>query len=230
MWGLKATALSAVHVSGLVGLLIAAYRRAAVYCRIVGCGANAACTGLSNGRTCNCNAGYVGDPTAGCSGKIDWVVTTLFLTRSDYNACTAQPCGSGSVCIDLPPPSLNRTCACPPGFKGDPSVSCTEINACIDTPCGGNTTCVDLPPPSSSRTCTCLAGYSGDPDVAGCTEVNGCLTIPCGGNTTCVDLPPPSISRNCSCNAGYVGDANLGCQGLNIMNDYLQLNLTFLKS
>ena len=41
----------------------------AIACRLTPCGANAACNGTANGRTCSCNAGYVSsDPVQGCTG------------------------------------------------------------------------------------------------------------------------------------------------------------------
>jgi hypothetical protein len=39
---------------------------------------------------------------------------------ADVDACTANPCGTGANCTDLPPPALNaasgRTCACQGAF------------------------------------------------------------------------------------------------------------------
>jgi hypothetical protein len=42
----------------------------------------------------------------------------------DYNACLVDPCSSFASCEDNPPPSMNATCTCLPGYEGD-GVNCT---------------------------------------------------------------------------------------------------------
>lgn len=189
------------------------------------CEANATC----NAGNCECNTGYEGDPTAGCT---------------DIDGCAGSPCFPGVACTDVPAPGAGFTCgpcpagtfgdgesctacttcgtnahetsacgptadgqcACDMGYQGDPVTGCTDIDECAigNGGCDPLTACTNT---LSGRTCgACPAGYTGNGET-GCTDIDGCDPNPCGdaGDTgaVCHDVAAPGVGNTCDCSPGY---------------------------
>lgn len=113
------------------------------------CGQNAQCHGSSGRPVCSCLPGHFGNPLTycqrgECQGKIYWVkVTTLICNityiqipfRTDnYDCGPSQACrdytcvsvcaGHCGVNAECNPHNHVPVCTCPPGYTGDPLVSC----------------------------------------------------------------------------------------------------------
>eukprot|EP00494_Astrolonche_serrata_P028243 UN28508 len=80
---------------------------------------------------------------------------------SNEDACTSDPCGDNSTCVDFP---LDNTgvyeCMCDEHYETDSGddTLCTEIDECSDSPCMNRSTCEDK---LGWFECTCLADYLG---------------------------------------------------------------------
>ena len=83
------------------------------------CPAHATCTNDIGSYSCACKAGFQKDAATG--------------KCVDINACVNHPCGVAAICTDIPAGAddeTGRTCACPVGFAGDPTATCTDIDEC----------------------------------------------------------------------------------------------------
>merc|ERR1712227_84341 len=150
------------------------------------CGPNTECNENRQGNpVCTCLPGYEPQPDTitGCS--------RIEARTPPPDPCFPSPCGPNTQC------SVNRlgnpvcecvsageraTCKCPPGYKGDPFVSCRKGDCeydsecpaslacfnynckdpCIGT-CGQNTNCEVR---NHRPICSCVEGFRGDPLVA----------------------------------------------------------------
>jgi hypothetical protein len=152
---------------------------------------NARCSFAANGGAgcSSCLPGYVG------SGK----------TCTPNQECAALGCGANSVCTGS---AGQRSCACAPGFSGDPLSGCTDIDECSsgDATCDAATsTCLNS---DGGYVCTCNTGFERSGDS--CVNIDECargLDL-CDSAATCTDTP---TGYTCACNSGYSGDG-FACQ------------------
>lgn len=129
-------------------------------------------------------------------------------------SCDAAGCGAGASCF-------SGSCACDPGFQGDPLIGCEPIDPCAGVVCGLHAYC-------KAGGCVCEDGFEGDPqpvdlsslgsgpacsdseeDCDGtspedCTPIDPCFEVRCGANASCVE-------GTCLCDAGFEGNALLDC-------------------
>lgn len=127
-----------------------------------GCSSFATCAAVASGRTCTCQAGFVGDG----------------LTCANVNECTLNPtiCGAAGTgtCTDT---AGAYTCACTSGYALRNGV-CADVDECATANggCSANATCTNT---LGSRTCACNAGFTGNgltcAAVPACTVVSGTL-------------------------------------------------------
>jgi len=127
------------------------------------CDMNAICSGLEDGYTCACTAGYEGDGRTDGTG----------CTNIDECATQTHNCDVNANCFDIEPFVLeedNRLgfyCICKNGWEGN-GVACLDINECaegIDT-CDMNATCSNT---EGGFGCGCNDFFTGDGTT--CTEI-----------------------------------------------------------
>ncbi len=86
------------------------------------CPAHATCSNEIGSYSCACKAGFEKDTATG--------------KCIDINACVNHPCGVAALCTDITAAAddeTGRTCACPVGFSGDPTATCTDIDECAQS-------------------------------------------------------------------------------------------------
>ena len=142
----------------------------------------------------SCESGYLGD------GK-----------RCNANSeCAALGCGENTVCAGMPGA---RSCACAPGYRGDPKTGCTDIDECAD----GQVTddCDDTKTECKNAdggyVCACKQGLERVGDK--CVNIDECTyaTDLCDAAASCTDLP---VGYTCGpCKSGYRGDGR-ACQDI----------------
>ncbi|XP_019620649.1 PREDICTED: mucin-like protein isoform X2 [Branchiostoma belcheri] len=133
---------------------------------------------------CTCPAGYTGERC-----------------ESDIDACVENfnPCFSGVVCTDLPPPADidGFDCGdCPPGFNGD-GQNCIDIDECTTTE--GSVchhVCINS---VGNFSCGCNEGYYLTDDAVSCEDVNEC-DLPNNCTQRCLNTDG---SFDCSCQDGF---------------------------
>ncbi|KAI8499827.1 hypothetical protein Bbelb_221440, partial [Branchiostoma belcheri] len=134
---------------------------------------------------CTCPAGYTGKRC-----------------ESDIDACVENfnPCFSGVVCTDRPPPADidGFDCGdCPPGFHGD-GQTCIDIDECSTTE--GSVchhVCINS---VGNFSCGCNEGYYLTDDAVSCEDVNEC-DLPNNCTQSCLNTDG---SFNCSCQDGFM--------------------------
>lgn len=102
-------------------------------------------------------------------------------------------CGVGAQCrVD----NHRAQCRCPPGYSGNPLVSCVLEEPKVAPQCTMDADCTSK-----------LACFNGE-----CK--NPCaVTQPCGANAICSVVDTlPLRTMICQCEPGYVGDADVGCR------------------
>ena len=121
------------------------------------CGKGAMCRNDLGKFTCECPAGFEGDPSRGGCIQV-----------KSPGCSPTSPCPAGEQCV---PDDFvgENVCVCQRGYVRDPSTSlCRDINECIETrgkpTCGLNAICKNLP---GSYDCQCPPGFVGNP-------FNGC--------------------------------------------------------
>lgn len=147
-------------------------------CRNNPCGLGAHCTNIPGGYQCSCAPGHERNPAAAAAnlpfGTIQFneisqeqlaeLTNSSLVACLDVNECALaqQPppngrsvCGTGAQCVNT---QGGYFCQCPPGFSGNPKVSCVDIDECAAHACGPNAQCKNLP---GSYQCDCKPGYSG---------------------------------------------------------------------
>jgi len=158
------------------------------------CGANAAVASGApvNNETCVCNAGFSGDPYAGCS---------------DINEClVANDCAVGTAtCTNT---VGSHSCACNPGYTGS-GTACSDIDECtLQTDlCSDHADCLNGP---GTYDCACKAGYDGDGRL--CKDLDECAagTDTCGAGQVCANAVG---TYRCDCAPGFASDGAGGCVG-----------------
>ncbi|KAF5276800.1 hypothetical protein FQR65_LT16166 [Abscondita terminalis] len=195
------------------------------------CGANTECDVVNNVPTCKCLPGYFGSPLSGCRHECESNAECgpqhSCIDFTCQNPCSQ--CGKNAECRVTNHAPL---CTCPPGYFGNPLVSCqAECTQNSDCPpskpacfynscknpctgvCGTNADCRLRN--GITPVCSCPKDMTGDPFVS-CrpfTKQDLCEPNPCGANAQC----QPGYDRNnkerpvCTCVRGYLGDPLSGC-------------------
>lgn len=135
------------------------------------CGVNAECRVVSHTPSCNCLAGFTGDPLIQCN--IELLPTLPVIT----SPCDPSPCGSNAICKER---NNAGSCTCIANYIGNPyegckpecilNSDCPPNKACIRNTCndpcpgtcGQNSECqvIDHLP-----VCNCISGYTGNPFI-----------------------------------------------------------------
>jgi hypothetical protein len=193
------------------------------------CADNAHCINTRENFNCVCDTLFTGDGTVQCRDRCDAaqadanrcdpegrgycvVDPTGEATCTSCNAestgdgrrcttnaeCGALNCGANTVCGGS---SGSRSCACRPGFDGDPMSGCEDINECTtgSASCDPNTSrCLNSP---GSYVCECKSGFERN-DSGECVDVDECETNTdrCDVNADCVNKSP---GYTCECKKGY---------------------------
>jgi hypothetical protein len=113
-----------------------------------------------------------------------------------WNAATSNcvACGTGAITVTIGNTSPSQ-CACPAGFYGNPTVSCTACPANSVRPGSSSTD-------TSTTGCTCAVGFYWDTATVAC--------VACGtGATTAV--AGATSSSQCACPTGFYGDPTASC-------------------
>lgn len=209
-------------------------------CEGILCGRNAECTSKNHKPSCQCKAGYVGNPNDDKSGCQEIECESSEHCSNDKLcdqymckiACLVNnPCGKNTLCSAE---NHKQVCYCQPGYTGDPNKGCHMIDFCADKPCGPGAVCHNS---RGSFRCQCPLGTVGDaynsgcnppvecnrnsdcPIKAKCDRNNGvhkckdvCENTICGANAECVAIDHAGY---CTCRNGYQGNAtdqNIGCK------------------
>lgn len=164
-------------------------------CSYTSCGLNALCKPDSNHRArCYCPENFRGDPFIRCERPECTTDNECPYNLACRNERCEDPCkcGLSAIC------SVNNhrpQCSCPPGYIGNPLVSC-NIQPVVISECKMDADC-----PSKLA---CFSGKCRNP----CTE-----TKPCGVNAECVVVDSlPLRTMSCICLPGYIGDADKECR------------------
>lgn len=164
-------------------------------CKITHCGVNAICKADYNHKArCHCLENYKGNPLINCERPE--------CTRNEhcpYNlACEKERCVDPCKCASSAQCVVNNhvpTCRCPPGFGGNPKLSC-EIEPIKQLGCQMDADC-----PSKLA---CFSGSCKNP----CYE-----TKPCAENAECSVVDSlPHRTMICKCHEGYRGEAEKECK------------------
>lgn len=132
------------------------------------CGSFAECRVNNHVPTCNCPAGFTGDPFFQCRE------VPIEPPRAPENPCTPSPCGPNSQCRNV---NEQAVCSCLPNFIGAPpncrpecvvSSECSSDKACINQKCRDPcpNTCglgAQCSTRNHSPICACPPGFTGDP-------------------------------------------------------------------
>lgn len=203
-------------------------------CDNVPCGVNAECREQNGVLACICKKDFYGDPLVGCRPECvlnsDCAMTKACINNKCDNPCSGV-CGISAECEAV---NHHPVCYCPPGYSGDPFVSCHPFkpiippihgmmrNPCDPSPCGPFSRCIVSS--GGFATCSCLPGFKGMPPVcqpecivsSECEQSKSCI------NHKCQDPCPGScghgaqcavVNHNpiCSCPPGNQGDPFLNC-------------------
>ncbi|MDP2339497.1 MAG: EGF domain-containing protein [Deltaproteobacteria bacterium] len=115
---------------------------------------------------------------------------------TDECALALDDCGDNTACTDEP--FLGFSCACLPGFEGEP---CVDVDECLfaDDDCASEATCANT---AGSFTCSCDPGFEGDGRT--CDDVDECVVFDdCANDATCANAVG---SFSCTCLPGFTGD------------------------
>ena len=107
-------------------------------------------------------------------------------------------CGGNAICSNSPG---GFSCACQPGYTGDPNVNCYDINECTTDRgiCGREAKCQNIP---GAFKCTCFNGAAYNPLTKSCGGAVACTNNEqCPGNAICsagaCSCPEPNVGPNC---------------------------------
>ncbi|XP_039291961.1 keratin-associated protein 5-1, partial [Nilaparvata lugens] len=178
------------------------------------CGANTQCKVVNDRPVCTCLPGYFGSPLQGCRHECDSDADCGPSQACSNFKCTS-PCASGACAPTANCEVRNHRaiCSCPPGYFGDPFVSCSAecvvhedcpynkpmcsasrcVNPCAGQ-CGQNADCNVRD--RTRAICSCPKDMTGDPFVY-CRPFEK------------RQLPQYHINL---CLPGYLGNALSGCQ------------------
>ncbi|XP_072172523.1 uncharacterized protein [Diadema setosum] len=139
---------------------------------------------------CNCTAGRAGDHC-----------------ELDEDACEGDPCYTGVICYDDPPPSTEPRCGpCPPSLTGN-GLTCFDVDECRNETFNDcEQRCDNI---QGSYLCSCDSGYTLALDERNCDDINECVrdTHGCGENSVCSNTDG---GYSCSCDGGFVNTTTDG--------------------
>lgn len=145
------------------------------------CGIGAHCINNPGSYSCECPAGFVGDPNSQCY---------------DVDECADKSkCGKNALCKNIPG---SYECICPEGTIADPDpqTKCITVVTCsANSDCPGNAIC------DEHRRCLCP-----EPNIGNDCR-HPCETIGCGINSQCMIV---NGKAQCLCKEGYTGGATQG--------------------
>lgn len=189
------------------------------------CGPNSICKEINETPSCSCMSNYIGNAPncrPECAGNSECSSNLACINNKCADPCIGA-CGAQAQCRVT---SHTPNCMCPPGFYGDPFVSCImkqEVylderpTPCTPSPCGSNAVCREQ---NNAGACTCSPGYFGNP-YEGCRP-ECVVNTDCPSNTVCQqnkckDPCPGTCAVNaqcstinhvplCTCSPGYTGN------------------------
>ncbi|XP_072172525.1 uncharacterized protein [Diadema setosum] len=144
---------------------------------------------------CNCTAGRAGDHC-----------------ELDEDACEGDPCYTGVICYDDPPPSTEPRCGpCPPSLTGN-GLTCFDVDECRnDTFHDCQHRCDNI---QGSYLCSCNSGFTLALDERNCDDEDECrdpALNECHAQATCQN---EEGFYSCRCNTGWGGDG-FNCTDVN---------------
>lgn len=171
-------------------------------CEDVRCGAHAYCKPDQNEAYCVCEDGWTYNPSDVAAGCVD-------IDECDVMHGPFGSCGQNATCTNS---AGGFTCACPPGFSGDPHSKCVDVDECRTgaSKCGAGAECVNVP--GGGYTCRCPGNTIADPDPSvRCVPIVSCsANEDCPGNSIC------DATKRCLCPEPNIGnDCRHPCEALN---------------
>ena len=158
------------------------------------CGANAFCTNIDGGFSCQCPSSFTGNAYTICYPE-------------EMKCLTDKECPGNTLCIAEADQLL---CGCKAPFvrEGDYCIKLSS-NCSNSNPCPQNQECMLTN--SGYGYCICPKGFTLEANNH-CRDINECLEMAefdlCGPNSECINLPG---SHECLCNPGYSGVGKIGC-------------------
>ncbi|CAH2073961.1 unnamed protein product, partial [Iphiclides podalirius] len=195
------------------------------------CGNHAFCNVVKHVPICTCEQGYTGDPFAGCS-------EVLSIESQEVSPCSKYPCGANAICKERYGAGVcgmnaecrvnnhAPSCACLPGYEGNPFTSCylrveKPVDPCSPSPCGPHSICRIN---NGYAICSCQEDYFGSPPLCRpeCMVSSDCMPNKACVNQKCVDPCNGACGNNakcmvvnhkalCSCPQNYIGDPFVQC-------------------
>lgn len=174
------------------------------------CGQGALCIVTSDGPTCKCPTGQLGNPFPGgtcltdqCSSQRPCQSPQVCINGRCKHKCDGIVCGVGANCD-----SNTGRCVCEPYFVGNPDYICMPpVTKPICSPqCGPNAHCEYG---VMGSICVCDPGSYGNPyERCGQQKTHMCADTSCGKGAECKD----GLNRvECVCPMGYNGNPYIGC-------------------
>ncbi|SPP80067.1 blast:Fibrillin-1, partial [Drosophila guanche] len=162
-------------------------------CEDVRCGPHAYCKPDQNEAYCVCEEGWTYNPSDVAAGCVD-------IDECDELHGPFGSCGQNATCSNT---AGGYSCACPPGYSGDPHSKCVDVDECrTGSKCGSGAECVNMP--GGGYTCRCPEHTIADPDPSvRCVPIVSCTTNEnCPGNAICDETkrclcPEPNIGNDC---------------------------------
>lgn len=154
------------------------------------CGPNADCRVKNHKPICTCKQGFNGNPDLectriGCTNNDECSEQHTCINRQCVPACAADdsPCGTKATCYAT---NHRAVCECPPGFIGNPKISCGIVGCRSNSDCPTNRACIN------------------DKCENPCTQSN-----PCDDTAECKVYNHEPV---CACPPGYIGNTKTGCK------------------
>lgn len=195
------------------------------------CGSNSRCSVNVDTAVCTCLPQHKGSPPfcqPECVVSSECSSNQACINQRCKDPCPGT-CGPYARCQVF---QHNPICSCPPGYTGDPFVSCSqyeedlddrelEKNPCIPSPCGQNSICQIK---QNRPVCSCIENFIGKPPYCRpecvlsteCSQDKACIREKCVD--PCVNACGPNAechvvahSAFCNCKPGYEGDSFVGC-------------------